>query len=90
MDTSKRIFIEKANKEGILFVRERNESKDHSGHGALEFVLKNGEIFVISGFSFGQGSSQDGLWIDSNAYSSVEVLMRDYEVARLANAADSC
>lgn len=67
MDTTKDFFIERANKYGILFVRERNPKDDYTGWGALEFVLNNGEIFVISGHQFGQGDGEEGLWIDMNA-----------------------
>ena len=66
MDTTKKHFIERANEIGILFVRERNSEKDLAGWGALEFVLNNGEIFVVSGKQFGQGSEEDGLWVDVN------------------------
>lgn len=66
MDTTKSHFIERANRIGVLFVRERNPKEDLTGWGALEFVLNNGEIFVISGEPFGQGSGEDGLWVDMN------------------------
>lgn len=64
MDTSKSYFIEQANKYGILFVRERNPEQDSTGWGALQFLLNNGEIFVISGSQFGQGLGEEGLWVD--------------------------
>jgi len=64
MDTTKSYFIEQANKYGILFVRERNAEEDLTGWGALQFVLNNGEIFVISGNQFGQGPGEDGLWVE--------------------------
>jgi len=64
MDTTKSYFIEQANKYGILFVRERNSEEDFTGWGALEFILNNGEIFVLSGFQFGQGPGEEGLWVD--------------------------
>ena len=66
MDTTKRHFIERANEIGVLFVRERNSKEDLTGWGALEFILSNGEIFVVSGEQFGQGSGEDGLWVDMN------------------------
>ena len=66
MDTIKKHFIERANKIGILYVRERNCKEDLTGWGALEFTLNNGEIFVISNFQFGQGEGEDGLWVDIN------------------------
>lgn len=68
MDTTKSFFIEQANKHGVLLLRERNPDDDLTGWGALEFVLNNGEIFVISGYQFGQGGGEDGLWVDMNAY----------------------
>lgn len=64
MDTTKSYFIEQANKYGILHVRERNSEEDLTGWGALQFVLNNGEIFVISGFQFGQGPGEDDLWVE--------------------------
>jgi len=54
MDTIKKHFIERANEIGVLFVRERNSKEDLTGWGALEFILNNGELFVISGEQFGQ------------------------------------
>jgi hypothetical protein len=66
MDTTKKHFIERANEIGILLVRERNSKEDLTGWGALEFILNNGEIFVVSGFQFGQGSEEHGLWVDMN------------------------
>ena len=66
MDTTKNHFIERANKIGVLFVRERNSKEDLTGWGALEFILNNGEIFVVSGEQFGQGNGEDGLWVDMN------------------------
>ena len=66
MDTTKKHFIERASKIGILFVRERNAKNDFTSWGALEFVLNNGEIFIISGRQFGQGSGENGLWVDMN------------------------
>lgn len=66
MDTTKAYFIKRANQYGILLVRERNPKEDLSGWGALEFILNNGEVFVISGYPFGQGTGEDGLWADMN------------------------
>lgn len=66
MDTTKKHFIERANEIGILLVRERNSEEDLTGWGSLEFILNNGEIFVVSGEQFGQGSGEDGLWVDMN------------------------
>ena len=66
MDTTKKHFVERANKIGILLVRERNSKEDLTGWGALEFILNNGEIFVVSGEQFGQGNEEDGLWVDMN------------------------
>lgn len=66
MDANKAYFIERANRYGILVVRERNPREDLTGWGALEFILNNGEIFVISGYPFGQSEGEDGLWVDLN------------------------
>lgn len=66
MDTSKAYFIERVNRYGIFLMRERNSEEDLTGWGALEFILNNGEIFVVSGYPFGQGEGEDGLWIDMN------------------------
>jgi hypothetical protein len=67
MDTTKAYFIKRANEHGILLVRQRNPKEDLTGWGALEFILNNGEVFVISGRPFGQGQGEDGLWVDMNA-----------------------
>jgi hypothetical protein len=64
MDTTKSYFVQQANKYGILHVRERNSEEDLTGWGALQFLLNNGEIFVVSGRQFGQGPGEDGLWVD--------------------------
>lgn len=64
MDTTKSYFIEQVNKYGVLFVRERNSEEDLTGWGSLQFLLNNGEIFVISGQQFGQGQGEDGLWVE--------------------------
>jgi len=64
MDTTKSYFIEQANKYGVLHVRERSSEEDLTGWGALQFLLNNGEIFVISGHQFGQGPGEDGLWVE--------------------------
>ena len=74
METTKSYFVKRANKYGILSVRERNLKEDFAGHGTLEFVLNNGEIFVISGYQFGQGAEQDGLWVDMNALAEDNVV----------------
>jgi len=66
MDTTKAYFIERANRYGILLIRERNPREDFTGWGALEFVLNNGEIFVVSSYPFGQGEGEEGLWVDMN------------------------
>lgn len=66
MDTTKKHFIERVNEIGVLFVRERNSKEDLTGWGALEFILNNGEIFVVSSEQFGQGNEEDGLWVDMN------------------------
>lgn len=71
MDTTKKHFIERKNEIGVLFVRERNSKEDFTGWGALEFTLNNGEIFVVSGEQFGQGSEEDGLWVDMNKIDAV-------------------
>jgi len=71
MDTTKKHLVERVNEVGALFVRERNSEKDLTGWGALEFILNNGEIFVISGEQFGQGSGEDGLWVDMNKVDAV-------------------
>lgn len=64
MDTTKSYFIERVNRYGVLCVRERNSEEDSTGWGALEFVLNNGEIFVICGYQFGQSPGEEGLWVD--------------------------
>lgn len=64
MDTTKSYFIEQANKYGILHVRQRNPEEDLTGWGALQFLLNNGEIFVVSGYQFGQGLGEHGLWVE--------------------------
>jgi len=74
MDTTKSFFIKQVNKHGIISVRERNPDDDLTGYGALEFVLNNGEVFVISGYQFGQGGGEDGLWVDMNAYSPEDLV----------------
>lgn len=66
MDTTKAHFVKQANKYGIASVRKRNSEEDSSGEGALEFILNNREVFVISGHQFGQGGGEDGLWVDMN------------------------
>ena len=71
MDTTKKHFIERVNELGVLFVRERNSKEDLTGWGAIEFILSNGEIFVVSGEQFGQGSEEDGLWVDMNKLKAV-------------------
>ncbi|MFO7773249.1 MAG: hypothetical protein R6V59_04835 [Dehalococcoidia bacterium] len=71
MDTTKRHFIQRANELGVLLVRERNSKEDLSGWGALEFILSNGEIFVVSAQQFGQGNHEDGLWVDMNKLNAV-------------------
>ena len=68
MDTTKRHFVERLNEIGVLLVRERNSREDLTGWGSLEFILNNGEIFVISGEQFGQGSGEHGLWVDMNKF----------------------
>jgi len=64
MDTTKSYFIQQANKYGILHVRQRNSEEDLTGWGALQFLLNNGEIFVVSGYQFGQGPGEEGLWVE--------------------------
>lgn len=71
MDTTKKHLIERANEIGILFVRERNSKEDLTGWGTLEFILNNGEIFIVSGEQFGQGSEENGLWVDMNKVDAV-------------------
>lgn len=73
MDTTKSHFIERANEIGVLYVRERNRKDDLTGWGALEFVLENGEVFVVSAEQFGQGAGEDGLWVDMNKVDSAKV-----------------
>ena len=70
MDTKKKHFIERANEIGILLVRERNSKEDYTGWGALEFILNNGEVFVVSGEQFGQGKGENGIWVDFNEFDS--------------------
>jgi hypothetical protein len=64
MDNCKSYFIQQANKYGVFFVRERSPEEDLTGWGALQLVLSNGEIFVISGYQFGQGPGEEGLWVE--------------------------
>jgi hypothetical protein len=71
MDTIKKHFIERVNEIGVLLVRERNSKEDLIGWGAFEFILNNGEIFVVSGKQFGQGIGEDGLWVDMNKVDAV-------------------
>lgn len=73
MDTTKKHLVERANEIGVLFIRERNSKEDLTGWGALEFVLNNGEIFVVSGEQFGQGGEEDGLWVDMNKVDTLEL-----------------
>lgn len=86
MDTTKKHFIERANELGVLLVRERNSKEDLTGWGAIEFVLNNGEIFVISGEQFGQGSGEDGLWVDMNKLNAVTLGKIEYKASRLRRA----
>jgi len=83
MDTTKKHFIERANEIGVLFVRERNSKEDLTGWGALEFILSNGEIFVVSGEQFGQGSDEDGLWVDMNKLNAVTLSRIKQQASRL-------
>jgi hypothetical protein len=83
MDTTKKHFIERANELGVLFVRERNSKEDLTGWGAIEFILSNGEIFVVSGEQFGQGSDEDGLWVDMNKLNSVTLSKIKHKTSRL-------
>ena len=83
MDTTKKHFIERANELGVLFVRERNSKEDLTGWGALELILSNGEIFVVSGEQFGQGSDEDGLWVDMNKLDAVTLSKIKHRASRL-------
>ena len=83
MDTTKKHFIERANELGILLVRERNSKQDLTGWGALELILSNGEIFVVSGEQFGQGSDEDGLWVDMNKLNAVTLSKIEHKASRL-------
>lgn len=83
MDTIKKHFIERVNEIGIFLVRERNSKEDLTGWGALEFILKNGEIFVVSGKQFGQGKGEDGLWIDMNKVDAVTLNKIKQKASRL-------
>jgi hypothetical protein len=83
MDTTKKHFIERANELGVLFVRERNSKEDLTGWGAIEFILSNGEIFVVSGEQFGQGSDEDGLWVDMNKLNAVTLGKIEHKASRL-------
>ena len=83
MDTTKKHFIERVNELGILFVRERNSKEDLTGWGAIEFILSNGEIFVVSGEQFGQGSEEDGLWVDMNKLNAVTLSKTKHRASRL-------
>jgi len=83
MDTIKKHFIERANEIGILLVRERNPEEDLTGWGALEFILNNGEIFVVSGKQFGQGNDEDGLWVDMNKVDAITLNKIKQKASRL-------
>jgi len=83
MDTTKKHFIERANELGVLFVRERNSKEDLTGWGALELILSNGEVFVVSGEQFGQGSDEDGLWVDMNKLDAVTLSKIKHRASRL-------
>ncbi len=83
MDTIKKHFIERVNEIGIFLVRERNSKEDLTGWGALEFILNNGEIFVVSGKQFGQGKGEDGLWIDMNKVDAVTLNKIKQKASRL-------
>lgn len=83
MDTTKKHFIERVNEIGVLFVRERNSKEDLTGWGALEFILNNGEIFVVSGEQFGQGSEEDGLWVDMNKVDAINLNKIKQKASRL-------
>lgn len=83
MDTTKKHFIERVNGIGVLLVKERNSKEDLTGWGALEFILNNGEIFVVSGEQFGQGSGEDGLWVDMNKVDVVTLNKIKKKISRL-------
>jgi hypothetical protein len=83
MDTTKKHFVERSNEIGVLFVRERNSKEDLTGWGALELILSNGEVFVISGEQFGQGSDEDGLWVDMNKLNAVTLSKINHKASRL-------
>jgi len=83
MDTTKNHFIERANELGVLLVRERNSKEDITGWGAIEFILSNGEIFVVSGEQFGQGSDENGLWVDMNKLNAVTLSKIKHKASRL-------
>jgi len=83
MDTTKNHFIERANELGVLLVRERNSKEDLTGWGAIEFILSNGEIFVVSGEQFGQGSDENGLWVDMNKLNAVTLSKIKHKASRL-------
>ena len=83
MNTIKKHFIERVNEIGVLLVRERNSEEDLTGWGALEFILNNGEIFVVSGKQFGQGRGEDGLWIDMNKVEAVTLNKIKQKASRL-------
>ena len=83
MDTTKEHFIERANELGVLLIRERNSQKDLTGWGTIEFILSNGEIFVISGEQLGQGSAEDGLWVDMNKLNDIALSKIKREASRL-------
>ena len=70
---TKKSFIEQSNQKGILSVRERNPGDDSTGWGALEFLLSDGTVFVISANPFGQGEGENGFWVDMNSYSNEEM-----------------
>jgi len=85
MEKTKDSFIEQANKKGIIAVRERNPKEDLGGYGALEFILSDGTVFVISPMPFGQGNGEDGLWIDMNAYSDEALAELKCKIGAVSN-----
>ncbi len=67
-ESTKEVFIDQVNQKGVLLVRQRNPKDDLTGWGALEFVLNDETVFVISSIPFGQGDGEDGFWVDMNSW----------------------
>lgn len=65
MESSKSVFINEINRVGVLFVRERTRENDNVWFGALEFILNDGQIFVV-GSSCNELEGAGSLYLDTN------------------------